>query len=126
MKHRRGMSLIEVMVAGALLGVGVTAILSSFDTYTRLIAHQRQLLDAAFVAQSSLQRLQTLPPIHADMSPGIHPNLTVDATNALSATGRFKVRWIVTPAKPTPRSREIRVVVTFEDDREFELVGLQP
>lgn len=125
-RFKRGMSLIEVMVAGALLAIGMTAILSSFSTYSKLIAHQRMLMDAAFVAQSELQRLQSLKPAHTDLTPGVHGTLTVDANNQLAANGRYALKWTVTKQKPTPRSTEIRVVVTFEGDRQFELVGLQP
>ncbi len=124
---RRGLSLIEVMIAAALLGLGITAILSSFGTYTNLVTHQRHMLDAAFIAQSQLQRLSSLPSTHTDLAAGAH-SLTsaVDAANASSTTGPFTVNWLVTNNTPTQHAREIRVVVGFDTNKTFELVGLRP
>ncbi|HEY1100116.1 MAG TPA: hypothetical protein VGF99_14360 [Myxococcota bacterium] len=120
------MSLIEVMVAAALLGLGLVAILASFNVYTRMVAHQRQLLDAAFIAQSTLQRLTGLPGSHDDLQPGLHDGGIVNHFNQPAASTPFHLTWKITPQVPIDRTREIRVVVEFDDDARFELVGAQP
>jgi prepilin-type N-terminal cleavage/methylation domain-containing protein len=125
-RHVRGMSLIEVMIAAALLGIGLTAVLSSFGVYTRLVARQRHYLEAAFVAQSTLQRLQSVTPTHFDIAAGAHPDIVVNSANEADAAGGYIVSWTVTPGKPTPRARLISVRVVYFEDAVFTLEGVRP
>jgi Tfp pilus assembly protein PilV len=120
------MSLIEVMVAAALLGVGLTAVLSSFGVYTRLVARQRHYLEAAFVAQSTLQRLLAVAPEHFDIATGDHPDIVVNSANEADAAGGYIVSWTVTDAKPTPRARLVTVRVVYFEDAVFVLDGVRP
>lgn len=121
----RGMSLIEVMIAAVLLGVGLTAVLSSFGVYTRLVARQRHYLEAAFVAQSTLQRLQSVPSDHFDLS-APPSELVVNSANEADPDGGYIVSWTVTPGKPTPRARLLTVRVVYFEDAVFTLEGVRP
>jgi prepilin-type N-terminal cleavage/methylation domain-containing protein len=125
-KRHRAMSLIEVMIAAALLGIGLTAVLSSFGMYTRLVARQRHYLEAAFVAQSTLQRLQTVAPNHFDLAAGTHADVVVNGANEADATGTYIVSWSVTAGKPTPRARLLTVRVVYFEDAVFTLEGVRP
>ncbi len=120
------MSLIEVMVAAALLGVGLTAVLSSFGVYTRLVARQRHYIEAAFVAQSTLQRLMAVAPDHFDLAVGQHDESVVNASNEADANGGYIVSWKVTAATPTPRTHLISIRVVYFEDAAFTLEGVRP
>ncbi len=121
------MSLIEVMIAAALLGIGLTAVLSSFGVYTRLVARQRHYLEAAFIAQSTLQRLQAVAPDHFDIAAAQpHSELIVNSANEPDADGGYIVSWTVTAGKPTPRARLLTVRVVYFEDAVFILEGVRP
>lgn len=122
------MSLIEVMVAAALFGMGMAAILTAFSNYPRLMDHQRRLLDAAFVAQSTSQRLQGLKRNHPDLTVGSHTGGTVNEHAIPAADGRYAVTWVVTNDIPIAGTIEVRVNVAYQTfaAQNLELVVYRP
>lgn len=64
------MTLIEVLIAAAMLGIGVTGIVSSWATVTGLLEHQRRLGEANTITRSQLEQILLLPSRHARLSPG--------------------------------------------------------
>lgn len=114
MKRQRGMSLIEVMMAGALLAVGAAGTFSAWSTVTGIMEHQRRLTDASAVARSQLEWLLSLPSGDQALESGSHPIGAVDVFGASDPNG-YRVTHVVVGSKPGPGFIELTVAVGWTE-----------
>ena len=112
----RGVTLIEVTIAGALLGIGVAGIISSWATTTGIIEHQRRFAEGTNLSRTALEQLLLLPSNSADLSPGTHTLPTWDAFGqpAAGATA-FTTSYEVHADTPTDGFIEIVVTTSWTE-----------
>ncbi len=67
---RRGFSLIEVMIASAIFGVGLAAVFSSFSTAAVQFEHQRHTTYALHLAEARLEELLLRLPSDSELKLG--------------------------------------------------------
>lgn len=68
MKEQRGLTLVEVLIAMAILAVGLVMILSGFGTNLKMAEHSRQLAIAVKLTQVEMEHLKNInfPPTNED------------------------------------------------------------
>lgn len=66
----RGFTLIESMVAGVMLIIGISAVVSALGSVMKLKSHQRDLTVAIHAAETTLEELLMLPSDHPDIAAG--------------------------------------------------------
>jgi hypothetical protein len=111
--------LIEVLIASALLGIGVTAVVSGFKSAATLEAHQGRVTTALHVAEGVIESLllryrddEQLATSSASQPP---TPLRFDATGSPVTTGGvYSATWRAS-AGPIAGSRKIDVVVTWQE-----------
>lgn len=119
MRRVRAFSLIEVMIASALLGIGVAAVVSGYRSATNLESHQERVSTALHVAEgvveSLLLRYRDDPDI--SISTTSHPSspLRFDADGTPVATGGLYAATWRASAGPVTGSRKLDVVVTWQE-----------
>lgn len=107
--------MIEVIIAAALLGIGVAGILSAYSTATSLDNHQHRVSSALHVGESVVEELLLLQQTDADLTSGTHGPRAYDVDgNRVTSGGFYNVNWVVGPG-PHPRARKIEVRVTWSD-----------
>ena len=100
---RRAFTLIEVMIAGAILAVGATAVLAAYSTTLGLIEHQRRLVSAVDVTQSKLEELLACQTTSPELAAGSHAPETVDQLGRAAAAGpeAYTVEYDITMGNPS-------------------------
>ena len=101
---RRGFTILEVIVAVVILGVGVIALVSSSASSTRMIGRGRQ---ATRAVQAATERMEIL---RADAN-RTSPDCTALANGLDSAANGIVTAWRVAGAGDT---RTIQVVSTYQ------------
>lgn len=89
-----GFSLIELMVALVLLGIGLLSIANLFPMGSRSQLRDRMRTSAADLAQQKMEQLRVVTWSAPDLNAGTHPGGTGE-TIALPDEGTFNRRWIV-------------------------------
>lgn len=112
--RQRGMSLIEVMMAGALLAVGAAATFSAWSTVTGIMEHQRRLTDATGVTRSQLEWLLSLPAGDPGLASGTRQLGAVNVFGSPDPNG-YRVDHAVVGNKPGPGFIELTVVVRWTE-----------
>jgi general secretion pathway protein I len=115
MRRERGFTLVEVLVALAILGVALTAALRATAAATDSVAEFRQRLLAGWVAENRL----------AEYSFGLWPEPGEQEGIAEQAGTRFRWKESVTPtANPVLRRVDVRVYAPGEQQHSLaHLVG---
>lgn len=110
---KRGFSLIEVMAASAIFGVGLAAIFSAFATATAMYEHQRHMTFAIHLTEAKMEELLLRPSSDNELVAGTVfgpawfdgrgfpaaagcPGAT-SGTPAESTTCRYRVTWSSAP-----------------------------
>lgn len=89
-----GFSIIELMVALVLLGIGILSIANLFPLGSRSQLRDRMRTSAADLAQQKMEQLRVVTWSAADLTLGTHPSAGGDTLN-LTDEGTFNRRWIV-------------------------------
>lgn len=107
--------MIEVIIAAALLGIGIAGVLSAYSTATHLDNHQHRVSDALHIGEGVVEELLLLQNTDADLSASTHGPLRFDVNgNRVASGGFFQVTWTVS-AGPHPRARKLDVRVAWND-----------
>ncbi|HEY1097607.1 MAG TPA: prepilin-type N-terminal cleavage/methylation domain-containing protein [Myxococcota bacterium] len=117
----RAFSLIEVMIASTLLGIGLAAVLTAMSSASSLNAHQDRMTMGMHLAEARMEELLLLYPDAEALESGTHPPVVFTkngrATTS-SATGTnapfFSVEWAIA-AGPIPRTRKLDVTVRWRE-----------
>jgi len=113
----KGFSLIEVMIASSLLGIGLAAMMTAYGQATSLESHQERVTTALHLAEGQLENLLLRYPDSPDLAQTGHTALTFAADGTPSPpTPFFRLEWAVM-AGPIPRTRRIMVRVTWNEPR---------
>lgn len=114
----RAFSLLEVMFAGSILLLGLSAVAGVFSTARNSFAHQRDMATATGIAEAFLEQIVILPP----SSPLLDD--TPDPARRFTSEGRpttstdpvkapFLMSWTVTQDRPISGMKEVVVNVTW-------------
>lgn len=112
----RGFSLVEALVAMAILIVGVLGLVTMFVYATRMgvQAGHRSVLN--HLAAEKLDQLRSLDFNHPDLSPGIHPAMAPVGGGSTEYyypvpgfSADWSLRWVVTEGTPEPGMKTVVV-----------------
>ncbi len=98
--RRRAFTLLEVLVALVLLGVGILGISASAALVSRMVGDGSRLNLAASIATTRLEQLRAMP--------------CASATSGAATTRGVEERWSIAPMGPDPlRALEVQLSVTY-------------
>lgn len=110
--NERGMSVIELMVALAVIAVGLLAVAQLFPAGTRAQQKDKMFTTANMLANEQLEDLRAIDWSHADMLPGAHGPDSVGPNNA------YVVNYTVTSmAAPMDLVKRVDVTVNYTSIR---------
>ena len=118
MTNRRktsGFTLIEVMVAGGLLAIGLLALVQATASATASIDHQKKLAQAVHVGEAVMEMNLVKSAANPDLAAGTTAGPSFDDDGRMSPGGTFSTEWDVVVATPLPSMRTITVRVTWDE-----------
>ena len=114
--RQAGFSIIELMVALVLLGIGILSIANLFPLGSRSQLRDRMRTSGADLAQQKMEQLRTVAWSAADLDVGTHPSGSGE-TLTLTDEGTFNRRWIVESqpgAFADMKKVTVRVIWTYQ------------
>jgi prepilin-type N-terminal cleavage/methylation domain-containing protein len=108
LKSEKGVSLVEIMVALAIFGIGVVAAIRTLPESNAKTTRGRNVTISVNLAQEKLEELMGLSFSDADLDPGTHS----DPGNPLR--GVYNRSWVVTDATPIDEMKMVSVSVSYE------------
>lgn len=111
----RGFTLVEVLVALAVVGIAMLALMSSAGHYTRQSAELRDRMIAGWVASDRLTRYRVA---------GEFPDASVESGRVEQAGEDWVWRAVITPAPGEDDMRRIDVTVAHASDPDASVVLL--
>lgn len=110
-QRRRGFSLIEAVIAGAILVIGFTAILSATASFMNVIEHDRKLGEAWRLLQAQASVMRGLPDDAAEWSGDT--STTLDRVGNVG--GDFALTRKVSVNTPFPPARQMELRLTWPE-----------
>ncbi len=111
----RGFGLLEVLISGSMLVLGLAAVLSFVSSTSGVAAHQRHITQAAHVAELQMEKLLLLPPDEARLTNGVHVGPQYDEIGTPSGSGEYQTTWTVAVDSPVTGTRRLTVTVTWSE-----------
>jgi len=106
-RGEKGSSVVEIMVALIVLGVGVVAAMRALPESGAKTTRSRNMTTAVNIAQEKMEELMGMPFGDAELSQGDH----VDADNPIR--GGYSRTWTIADDTPVSGMKLISVSVTF-------------
>jgi len=94
-RAREGFSVVELMVALTVLGIGILALANVFPLGSSTQMRDRMRTSAADAAQQKMEQLRLLAWSASDLTDGTHP-VSSGETLSLQDEGTFNRKWFVT------------------------------
>jgi prepilin-type N-terminal cleavage/methylation domain-containing protein len=107
LKSQRGASLVEIMVALVIFGIGLTMAIRNLPESSAKTTRSRNMSIAVNLAQEKLEDLLALSYSDADLNAGNHS----DPDNPLR--GHFERNWTVVDDTPITGMKAVSVTVNF-------------
>lgn len=108
LKSQRGITLIEIMVAMVLFGIGLSMALRTLPDSNVVTTKARNITKATNLAQEQIEHLMGIDYGNADLNAGTH----TDADNPLD--NHFTRSWVVADDNPVADMKRIDVTVSFQ------------
>lgn len=133
-RDRAGISLIEVMIALAILGFGMLAMATAQLSALQFTGESRSRSEAHYLAQQQMEAFQSMTragieAARADADYPNDPNNPIDPDPADAYAVSYQRSWLITPDTPEDGVYTINVQVAWTDDlgefRTVELEGLK-
>jgi prepilin-type N-terminal cleavage/methylation domain-containing protein len=105
--NQKGSSLVEIMVALVIFGIGLTMAIRSLPEGNAKTTRSRNMSVAVNLAQEKLEDLMALPYGDTDLDAGTH----ADPDNPLN--NHFERSWTVVEDSPLDGMKDVSVSVTF-------------
>jgi len=102
-----GFTLVEIMIALLVFGVGIVGLANAFPNGIRTREKARRMSVATFLAKEQVERLRSLTFNHADLAAGAHTEPA-----AAGQTG-YNRTWNVVDNNPLPGMKRLTVSVSF-------------
>lgn len=114
---QRGFTLIEVMISGSILLIGLAGMITALTANLHLQEHSRHMTAAIHIGEGVMEELVLLYPTDADLSAGAHgPRYFSRTGTELSSTpAPYQVNWTVTEGDPIAGIRRIGVTVSWTE-----------
>jgi type II secretory pathway pseudopilin PulG len=109
--RRHAFTMIEVLIAGTVLVAGAAALLSAWAATTRIVGHQRHLVESIAVTRMYAERLLLL----SDAQLMSAPSRQVTASGDPSGTGLYTVTWICADDSPFAGATTCDVKTSWEE-----------
>lgn len=122
---RRGFSVVELMVALVVLGLGILGLANLFPLGGRMQMRDRMRTSAADLAQQKMEQLRLLSWSDANLDVGTHPTVSGE-TLTLQDEGTYQRYWIVTQGTGTFSDMKqvvVRVTWTLQRPDTFNLTS---
>ena len=119
-RTQSGFTLIEVMIAMAILGVGLMSIAVAQLTAIKIAAKSKNLQQAMFLAREQMDDLEALPassPVLLVAATTNDPNNPIQMTTEEGDAMRFTRSFAVTPNQPSAGLARVVVTVVWNNDR---------
>lgn len=107
LKDQKGVSLVEIMVALSIFGIGMTMAMRTLPMGSRKTTESRNITIAMNLAQEKLEDLKGLGYNSADLTDGNHD----DADNPIRRN--FRRSWVIVDDSPITDMKTITVNVTY-------------
>jgi len=107
LKSKNGMSLVEIIVAMAIMGLGIVMVMRTLPDSSTATTRARNVSKATNLAQETLERLMDTPYTHADLAAGAHN----DPDNPIE--GAFTRTWNVQDDTPYTDMKQIVITVGY-------------
>jgi prepilin-type N-terminal cleavage/methylation domain-containing protein len=107
LRDQRGVSIVEVMVALIVMGIGLMAAMRALPESSVKTTRSRNMTTAVNIAQEKIEELMGMPYGAADLAGGDHD----DPTNPIR--GRYLRTWTIADNTPVAGMKAISVSVTF-------------
>lgn len=108
LRNNKGVSIVEIMVALAVMGIGIMAAMRTLPESSAKTTRSRNRTIAVNLAQAKLEDLMARNFVDADLTAGTHD----DPNNPIRP--HFNRSWEVTDNTPAPGMKRISVKVTFD------------
>jgi hypothetical protein len=118
-RGRRGFGLLEVMISGSILLIGIAAVVTTINTIERQYQHQRYITTAVHIAEGTLEELIGRWPSDPELVANtlFHgPEFDPRGLLVPPGMGLFTTEWIVAAGVPIATTREVRVTVRWNED----------
>ena len=112
----KAFSLIEVMIASAMLSIGLAAVMTAYGSAASLESHQEKVTQAMHLAEARMEELLLMYPDDAQLGIGVNTGSTFNADGNPGGTAFYTVGWTVA-AGPIARTRRLEVRVTWVETR---------
>ena len=107
LRSKDGIGLVEILVAMAILGLGITMVMRTLPDSNTATTRARNVSKATNLAQEKLERLMDTPYTDADLANGNH----TDPDNPIE--GAFTRTWTVQDDTPYTDMKRILVTVGY-------------
>ncbi len=123
LRNSHGMTLIEILIAICVFGIGLLAVIAMQSTTFKSTSRSRHLSGSTEKGVALLENLISLPESHAKLSAGLHTpgpeDDFIDNDNNGSADESGEpwdvvVTWVVTDDTPTQEAKSIVVTLTSD------------
>lgn len=113
-----GFSLMEAMISGSILLLGLAGVLTGLGSMNTQYKHQRHMTQALQIAESTMESLLVRGKESDDLDEGEHQGQDFDqAGTPLAGEGFFHSAWTVAPAgiAGVPGIRVVTVTISWEN-----------
>lgn len=107
LNNRNGATLVEIMIAMLIFGIGIIAAVRALPESSQKTTRSRNISKAVNLAQEKVEELMGVSWNHADLAAGAH----VDPTNPIET--HYIRSWSVQDNTPVESMKTISVSVTF-------------
>ena len=107
LKSNSGISLVEIVVAMMILGIGITMVMRMLPDSNAATTRARNISKATNLAQGKIEQLMSATFSNADLAAGIH----VDPGNPIER--HFNRSWTVQDDNPYPGMKNVVVRVNY-------------
>ncbi len=112
----KAFSLIEVMIASAMLSIGLAAVMTAYGSASSLESHQEKVTQAMHLAEARMEELLLMYPDDADLGIAANTGSPFNAQGNPGGTAFYTVGWTVA-AGPIARTRRLEVRVSWTEPR---------
>jgi prepilin-type N-terminal cleavage/methylation domain-containing protein len=118
LRSQKGMSLVEIMVALVIFGLGITMALRMLPSSNVISSRSRSITMATNLASEKLEELMSVSYNHTDLAAGAHQ----DPDNPINQ--HYRRSWDVTVDSPVEGMKQLSISVTFPTARRDSVVTL--
>jgi hypothetical protein len=112
----RGFTLLETMVSGTLLLLGLAGVMSAIVAYQKMAVNNKHQTQGIHIAESVMEEILLAYPNDTNLAAGLHGPVEFDEFgHEVSTAGRYLAYWDVVPSDPVVGIRKLTVRVDWLD-----------